>query len=122
ILTYSLIVFGTFITRTGVVSSVHAFAKSALGPAFFVFIGLTFLGSLSLLVARWDTLKSEHELESFLSREAAFILQNLLFLAITFAVFWGTIFPLISDLVSGTKITVGPPYFKKVTGPLLFAL
>lgn len=119
ILTYSLSLFGTFITRTGVVSSVHAFAKSALGPAFFGFIGLTFIGSLHLLFSRWDTLKSEHELESFLSREVAFLLQNMLFLAITFAVLWGTIFPLISELVTGTKITVGPPYFKKVTGPLI---
>jgi len=122
ILTYALTVFGTFITRTGVISSVHAFAKSALGPAFLIFIGLTFLGSLSLLFSRWDTLKSEHQLESFFSREAVFVLQNLLFLAITFAVFWGTVFPLISELVTGTKITVGPPYFEKVTGPLFFVL
>jgi len=122
ILTYSLTLFGTFITRTGVISSVHAFAKSALGPAFFVFIGLTFLGSLSLLYSRWDTLKSEHQLESFISREAIFVLQNMLFLAITFAVFWGTVFPLISELVTGEKITVGPPYFQKVTAPLFFTV
>ncbi|NIW43765.1 MAG: heme lyase CcmF/NrfE family subunit, partial [Gammaproteobacteria bacterium] len=70
----------------------------------------------------WDTLKSEHELESFFSREAAFLLQNLLLLAITFAVLWGTLFPMISELVTGTKITVGPPYFQKVTGPLFGAL
>ena len=122
ILTYSLSLFGTFITRTGVVSSVHAFSKSALGPAFFTFIGATFIGSVAILYLRWDTLKSEHTLESFLSREAAFVLQNMLFLAVTFAVFWGTVFPLISELVTGTKITVGPPYFQRVTGPLFFAL
>lgn len=122
ILTYSLSLFGTFITRTGVISSVHSFSKSALGPAFFAFIGLTFFGSLYFLFTRWDTLKSEHELESFFSREAAYLLQNMLFLAITFAVFWGTVFPLISELVTGTKITVGPPYFNKVTGPLFGAL
>ena len=122
ILTYSLSLFGTFITRTGVISSVHAFSKTALGPAFFAFIGVTFLGSVTILYLRWDTLKSEHSLESFLSREAAFVLQNMLFLAITFAVFWGTVFPLISELVTGIKITVGPPYFKMVTGPLFFAL
>jgi cytochrome c-type biogenesis protein CcmF len=121
-LTYSLSLFGTFITRTGVISSVHAFAKSALGPAFFIFIGLTFLGSISLLFSRLDTLKAEHEVESFVSREAAFLLQNMLFLAITFAVLWGTIFPMISELVTGAKITVGPPYFRKVTGPLFTAL
>ena len=122
ILTYSLSLFGTFITRTGVISSVHAFAKTALGPAFFAFIGITFLGSVTILYLRWDTLKSEHSLESFISREAAFVLQNMLFLAVTFAVFWGTVFPLISELVTGTKITVGPPYFQRVTGPLFFAL
>ena len=122
VLTYSLSLFGTFITRTGVISSVHAFSKTALGPAFFGFIGLTFLGSVTILYLRWDTLKSEHSLESFFSREAAFVLQNMLFLAVTFAVFWGTVFPLISELVTGTKITVGPPYFQRVTGPLFFAL
>lgn len=122
ILTYSLSLFGTFITRTGVISSVHAFSKTALGPAFFAFIGVTFLGSVTILYLRWDTLKSEHSLESFLSREAAFVLQNMLFLAVTFAVFWGTVFPLISELLTGTKITVGPPYFQRVTGPLFFVL
>ncbi|NJC96149.1 MAG: heme lyase CcmF/NrfE family subunit, partial [Anaerolineae bacterium] len=122
ILTYSLSLFGTFITRTGVISSVHAFAKSALGPAFFAFIGLTFLGSVTILYKRWDTLESEHSLESFVSRESAFVLQNMLFLAITFVVFWGTIFPLLSELVTGTKITVGPPYFQKASGPLFFVL
>ncbi len=122
ILTYSLSLFGTFITRTGVISSVHAFSKTALGPAFFAFIGITFIGSITILYLRWDTLKSEHTLESFLSREAAFVLQNMLFLAVTFAVFWGTVFPLISELVTDTKITVGPPYFQRVTGPLFFVL
>lgn len=120
VLTYSLSLFGTFITRTGVISSVHAFSKSALGPSFFIFIAFTFLGSIALLYWRWDTLASEHSLESFVSRESGFVLQNMLFLAITFAVFWGTVFPLISELVTGTKITVGPPYFKQVTGPLFF--
>ena len=122
ILTYSLALFGTFITRTGVISSVHSFSKTALGPVFFVFIGLTFLGSLALLLKQRDTLKTEHELDSFISREAAFLLQNLLFLAITFAVFLGTVFPLLSELVTGSKITVGPPYFQQVVGPLFAVL
>ena len=122
ILTYALALFGTFITRTGVVGSVHAFARSALGPAFFVFIGVTFLGSMGVLFRRWKDLRGEHELESAVSREGVFLLQNLLFLAITFAVFWGTVFPLLSELATGTKITVGPPYFKQVTGPLFAGL
>lgn len=122
ILTYSLSLFGTFITRTGVVGSVHAFGTSALGPVFFVFIAITFIGSLGLMLKRLDTLKTEHELQSFMSREAIFLLQNLLFLAITFVVFWGTVFPIMSELFVAEKITVGPPYFKKVTGPLFAAL
>src|SRR5512136_270553 len=103
ILTYSLALFGTFITRTGVIGSVHAFTKTALGPAFFIFIGVTFIGSLALLFNRLKSLKGDHEIESFVSREAAFLLQNTIFLVITIAVFWGTVFPLISELVTGTK-------------------
>ncbi len=122
ILTYSLSVFGTFITRTGVIGSVHAFAKSAMGPSFLIFVAVTFLGSLLLMFKQLRTLKAEHEMDSLLSRESAFLLLNLLFLGITFAVFWGTTFPMISELVTGTKITVGPPFFKKVTGPLFGAL
>lgn len=122
ILTYALALFGTFITRTGVIGSVHAFSKSAMGPAFFLFISITFLGSLTLMFSRLRNLKAEHEIESFFSREAAFLLQNLLFLSITVAVFWGTVFPMISELATGTKITVGPPYFQQVTGPLFAAL
>jgi cytochrome c-type biogenesis protein CcmF len=122
ILTYSLVLFGTFITRSGVISSVHSFAESAIGPAFFVFISVTFLASLYLLLTRLKTLKSEHELDALLSRESIFLLQNLLFLGITFATFWGTIFPMISELVMGEKITVGPPFYNKVNGPLFAAL
>lgn len=122
ILTYSLILFGTFITRTGVISSVHSFTQSAMGPAFLTFIGITFLISLSLLFKRLPSLKAKHEIESLVSREAVFLFQNFLFLAVTFAVFWGTIFPMISELVTGTKITVGPPFFKQVAGPLFSSL
>jgi cytochrome c-type biogenesis protein CcmF len=121
ILTYSLSLFGTFITRTGVIGSVHAFGKTALGPVFLIFIAATFFGSIWLILRRLDSLRTEHELESFVSREAAFLFQNLLFLAITFVVLLGTVFPLLTEAVTGTKITVGPPYFQKATGPL-FAL
>jgi len=117
-----LVLFGTFITRSGVISSVHAFGRSAIGPAFFSFIGITFLASIWLLFDRLPTLKSDHEMDSLLSREALFLLQNLLFVAITFATFWGTIFPMISELVTGEKITVGPPYYNKVNGPLFAVL
>jgi cytochrome c-type biogenesis protein CcmF len=122
ILTYSLVMFGTFITRSGVISSVHSFAQSAIGPAFLGFITVTFLASLYLLLSRLDTLKSENKLHSLLSRETIFLFQNLLFLSITFATFWGTVFPMISELVQGEKITVGPPFYNKVNGPLLAVL
>lgn len=122
ILTYSLAMFGTFITRTGVISSVHAFTKSALGPLFFVFIATTFFGSLYLLWRAWDTLHSDNEMESMFSRESIFLLQNVLFLGITFVTLWGTIFPMISELLVGDKITVGAPYFEQANLPLILAL
>jgi len=122
VLTYSLALFGTFITRSGVISSVHAFGTTALGPAFFIFIGITFLATMGLLIKRLDVMRSDHEMESFISREAAFLLQNVVFLAITFVVFLGTVFPLLSELVTGDKITVGPPYFKATAGPLFAVL
>ena len=122
ILTYSLVIFGTFLTRSGVLSSVHAFAQSAIGPLFFGFIGITFIASLSLLLKRWDSLKSETHMTSLLSREALFLLNNLLFMGILVVCFWGVIFPLISELVTGQKVTVGPPFYQRATGPLFAGL
>lgn len=122
ILTYSLVIFGTFLTRSGVLSSVHSFAQSAIGPMFFGFIGLTFIISMSLLISRWDSLKSEGHLKSLFSREALFLLNNLLFMGILVICFWGVIFPLLSELVTGQKVTVGPPYYERATGPLFAAL
>lgn len=122
ILTYSLVIFGTFLTRSGVLSSVHAFAESAIGPMFFIFIGVTFIASLSLLIRRWDKLKGENRLNSMFSREALFLLQNLLFIGILVVCFWGVMFPLISELFTGQKVTVGPPFYERATGPLWGAL
>lgn len=122
ILTYSLVIFGTFLTRSGVLSSVHAFAQSAIGPMFFGFIGLTFSISLYLLLQRWDSLKSEGEMTSLLSREALFLLNNLLFMGILIVCFWGVIFPLVSELVSNQKVTVGPPFYERATAPLFAGL
>jgi len=122
ILTYSLVIFGTFLTRSGVLSSVHAFAQSAIGPLFFAFIGLTLTASLALLFKRWDDLKSEGHMTSLLSREALFLLNNLLFMGILVVCFWGVIFPLISELVTGQKITVGPPFYERATAPLFAGL
>ena len=122
ILTYCLVIFGTFLTRSGVLSSVHAFAQSAIGPLFFGFIGLTFIISLTLLLQRWDSLKSEAQMTSMLSREALFLLNNLLFMSILVVCFWGVIFPLISELFTGQKVTVGPPFYERATGPLFAGL
>jgi cytochrome c-type biogenesis protein CcmF len=118
ILTYSLVIFGTFLTRSGVLSSVHAFAESSIGPMFFIFIGLTLIISVTLLIYRWSDLRAEVEMKSLLSREALFLLNNLLFIGILIVCFWGVIFPLISEIVTGQKITVGPPFYQKATGPL----
>ena len=118
ILTYSLVIFGTFLTRSGVLSSVHAFAQSAIGPMFFGFIGLTLILSVALLLQRWGDLKSENQLGSMLSRESLFLLNNLLFIGILIVCFWGVIFPLVSELFTGQKVTVGPPFYERATGPL----
>ncbi len=122
ILTYDLVLFGTFLTRSGVLSSVHSFAQSAIGPLFFTFIGLTLVTSLSLLLYRWNDLKGETQMHSLLSREALFLLNNLLFMGILVVCFWGVIFPLISELVTGQKVTVGPPFYERANGPLFAGL
>jgi cytochrome c-type biogenesis protein CcmF len=122
ILTYDLVIFGTFLTRSGVLSSVHAFAQSAIGPLFFGFIGLTLITSVGLLIYRWGSLKSETEMTSLLSREALFLLNNLLFMSVLVVCFWGVIFPLTSELFTGQKVTVGPPFYEHATGPLFAGL
>src|SRR5215212_4137991 len=122
ILTYDLVIFGTFLTRSGVLSSVHAFAQSAIGPLFFGFIGITLITSVALIIYRWNSLKSETEMTSLLSREALFLVNNLLFMSILVVCFWGVIFPLISELFTGQKVTVGPPFYERATAPLWSAL
>ena len=117
ILTYGLVIFGTFITRSGVIDSVHAFARSAIGPAFFGFIAVTSIASAWLLHRRLDALHSDNHLESLLSREAVYLFNNLIFMTLTLSVFVGTVFPMVSELVIGEKITVGPPWFNRVTWP-----
>ncbi len=122
ILTYCLVIFGTFLTRSGVLSSVHAFAQSAIGPAFFIFILATFSISIRLLIYRWADLRAEAEMTSMLSREALFLFNNLLFMGILVVCFWGVIFPLVSELFTGQKVTVGPPFYERANGPLFSAL
>jgi len=121
-LAFALTLFGTFITRSGVISSVHSFTQSGLGPYFLTFLLIVVAGYTGLLLSRIRDLRSPAELESYLSREAAFLFNNLVLVGIAFAVFWGTIFPVISEAVRGVKITVGPPFFNQVNGPLALAL
>ena len=122
ILTYALVIFGTFLTRSGVLSSVHAFANSPIGPWFMTFVFLTLIASIALVIKRWPDLRGETEMKSLLSREALFLLNNLLFLGILVICFWGVIYPLISELFTGQKVTVGPPYYERATGPLFAGL
>lgn len=118
ILTFALCIYGTFLTRSGVVSSVHAFAQSEIGPLFFGLVALTVLFSGYLLWDRRGLLKSRNVFESAVSRESGFLLNNVMFLGATFAVFWGTMFPVLSEWVTGTKVTVGAPYFNKIMVPI----
>ncbi len=122
ILAFSLTIFGTFLTRSGVISSVHSFTQSGLGPFFLWFLCFELAGATALVVWRLPLLRSANQLESFLSREAAFLFNNLILIGIAFAIFWGTVFPVISEWVRGVKITVGPPFFNKVNAPLGLAL
>lgn len=123
ILTFSLTIFGTFLTRSGVISSVHTFAESPLlSYLFLAFIGVTLFGSLGLLYYRSEELKGEAEMESLVSRESTFLLNNLLLVGAAFAIFLGTVFPVISEAVRGVKISVGPPFFNQVNGPIFLAI
>ena len=119
---FGLTLFGTFLTRSGVVSSVHSFTQSGLGPYFLTFLIVATGAYTALLIARLKVLRTQAEFESYLSREAAFLFNNLALVGIAFAVFWGTIFPVLSEAVRGVKITVGPPFFNKVNAPLALAL
>ena len=122
ILTFCLMLNGTFLTRAGLISSVHTFAQSAIGPLFLGFITIVFGVSFYLFVSRWDELKSDNELDSLISRESFFLLNNLIFIGLTVAVWWGTHFPLFSEALTGETIVVGPPFFEKTTAPLWAAM
>jgi cytochrome c-type biogenesis protein CcmF len=118
-LTFALTIFGTFLTRSGVISSVHAFASGAIGPFLLAYLAVILLTSLALLVWRWDRLGERAELDAFLSRESVFLVNNVLLVAFCFTVFTGTIFPLLAEAVTGAKMSVGTPYFNWVSVPIL---
>ncbi|OFX13645.1 MAG: hypothetical protein A2V59_07620 [Armatimonadetes bacterium RBG_19FT_COMBO_69_19] len=118
VLTFALSIFGTFLTRSGVLSSVHSFALSSMGPLFFGFILVTLAVSFILLIARLPALRSAAELDSLVSRESSFLFNNLILVGAAFSVFLGTVFPILSEAVRGVKISVGPPFFNQVNVPI----
>ncbi|HEU4400728.1 MAG TPA: heme lyase CcmF/NrfE family subunit [Candidatus Polarisedimenticolia bacterium] len=122
IMSFLLSILGTFITRSGVISSVHSFTKSEIGPVFAGFLGFSVLVSVGLLLYRLPDLKSDNRLDSFVSRESTFLFNNLLLVGAAFAVLWGTLFPILSEAVRGVKITVGAPFFNQVAVPIALGL
>jgi cytochrome c-type biogenesis protein CcmF len=120
--TFMLSIFGTFLTRSGVVSSVHAFAQSSIGDWFVSSLAIIFATCLFFYVKNRSHLRSERKLESLTSSESSFLFNNLLLLVACFTVLWGTLFPVLSEWVQGTKVTVGPPFFNRVNVPVALLL
>ncbi|MBV8820983.1 MAG: heme lyase CcmF/NrfE family subunit [Acidobacteriaceae bacterium] len=116
--TFFLCIFGTFLTRSGIVNSVHAFAQSPIGKYFVGFLAVGIAITIYFILDRLDYLKSEAQLESVVSRESSFLFNNLILLASCFAVLWGTLFPVISEAVTGEKISVDAPFFNRVNIPI----
>jgi cytochrome c-type biogenesis protein CcmF len=116
--TFMLTILGTLLTRSGIVSSVHAFAQSAIGDWFYAFILIVFSVCLFTFFKQRDHLVSENRLESLVSRESSFLFNNLILLAACFTVLWGTLFPILSEYVQGTKVTMGAPFYNRVELPV----
>jgi cytochrome c-type biogenesis protein CcmF len=122
IATFVLALLGTFLVRSGILDSIHAFGASTIGKQFLVFIAVVLVGSTVLVVSRLDDLRSKARLDSLMSREAFFLLNNLVLVALCVVIFWGTFFPLISEALSGEEASVGPPWFNRLTTPLALVL
>jgi len=122
ILTFSLVIFGTFITRSGVLSSVHTFAGSEIGPAMFFITGVVSLGGLGLLIYRWRDFGPAEEIKFGFSRVVLTLFSNLVLLSILMVCFLGVVYPIFSDLFTGTQVTVGPAWYESITGPLFLLL
>jgi len=120
--TFVLSLLGTFLVRSGALDSIHAFGASTLGAPFLGFIALVLVGSVALVLSRLSDLRSEARLDSMFSREAFFLLNNLVLVALTLVIFWGTFFPIISEAFTGDRASVGPPYFERLTTPLAIVL
>lgn len=122
LLTYVLAVFGTFLTRSGILSSIHTFTEGPIGKWFLPFLALMLVGGLGIVIARLDRLRAENRYDSLLSRESAFLINNVLFVAAALAVFWGTIYPIVAEVVTGVRLSVGPPFFNSVFVPIGLAI
>jgi cytochrome c-type biogenesis protein CcmF len=120
--TFVLALLGTFLVRSGILESIHAFGSSTLGKPFLAFIAVIVIGSAALILSRRGDLRTGARLDSLFSREAAFMLNNLVLVGLCFVIFWGTFFPLISEAVTGTESKVGPPWFDRYTTPLALVL
>jgi cytochrome c-type biogenesis protein CcmF len=120
--TGTLAIMGTFLVRSGILNSIHAFGGQTLGVPFVCLIAVLIAGSIYLVVSRRDMLRSEHRLDSWLSREAIFLANNLVLVGLCFVIFWGTYFPLISEALTGQESSVGPPWFDRYTVPLALIL
>ena len=116
IVSFAMAQMGMFINRGGPVPSVHSFAQSTMGWLFLFFMVATVVGATAVFIWRMDSLRSRENLESMLSRESAFLLQNVLFLAVAFITLWGTVFPIFSEAAQDATVTVGQPFFNKING------
>lgn len=123
IVSYALTLYGTFLVRSGVLTSVHAFSNTGIGNYFLLYMGVAVIASLYVLMSRYHLLRKDAgQFDSLLSKESSFLLNNLLLAGAAFAVFWGTNLPLVSETIQGTKVTVGSTYFNQVTAPILLSL
>ena len=122
IITYGLTIIGTFLTRSGVVNSVHSFTQSEIGPAFLVFLAVVLVVGFALLFRRIQMLESEHKMEAVLCRENAFLAQNVIFVGMAFTVLLGTTFPLLAEAIRGTKLSIQAPFFNTIMAPMGYVL
>ena len=122
IITYGLTIIGTFLTRSGVVNSVHSFTQSEIGPAFLVFLAVILVVGFALLFRRIQMLESEHKMEAVLCRENVFLVQNVIFIGMAFTVLLGTTFPLLAEAIRGTKLSIQAPFFNTIMAPMGYVL
>jgi cytochrome c-type biogenesis protein CcmF len=116
--TFLLSILGTLLTRSGLVSSVHAFAQSSIGSWFYAFLFIVLVVCVFTFILQRDHLKSDHKIESLVSRESSFLFNNLIFLAACFTILWGTLFPVLSEYVQGNRVTVGAPWYNRIAVPI----